>query len=306
MENNNQEFLKKYNELINQLIEFFPNKETLDNSLDESKIINLGNEFYNIIHDNKIYKRYLLERKNKLFQIEKKLLIPDAHIHKLLNSLDIDNQSIVWEYLQLFYIILDKEDDKSYVNKLANAITKSHNKNSSSNSTNITADDILNDIKSSISNTQDGGNIINNILETSQKIAGKYKDKLASGEITFKDMIGSLKNSAGIDNNVSEMLDKMVDKDGNLNMDEVLNNDVMKNVPGMDNIQGLLGGIMGGDSSKNDNLFSNIMGSMFKGNNTSNEPVSELTEEQIKELNDFYSNMDTNELSKIMSNLENK
>jgi hypothetical protein len=290
----NKDFLDKYNELMKQLIELFPNKETLVNLPNENKIIELGNDFYDKISNNKIYRRYLLERKNKLFQIEKKLILNNTHMHKLLNSLDNTNQSIVWEYLQLFYILLDK-NDSNYVSKLAKSIADNRNKSSSYNTT---ADDILNDIKSSIVDAQNGGNIFNSILETSQKIAGKYKDKLASGEITFKDMMGSLKNSAGLDENTSEMLDKMMDEDGNLKMEEVLNNEAMKNMPGMENMQGLLSGMMG-----NSNMFGNLMGSIFKDNQ---QEVPELTEDQMKEINEFYSSMDMNELSKVMGNLEKK
>lgn len=277
-------FIEKYLEFIEQLVIFFPDKNGINDffskiKLDNDYIINIGKKYYDIINKEKIYKRYLLEKKNKLFVLEKNLILPENNFKNLINSLDQENQNIIWEYLQVFYLLLDTSDDK-YKNKL---IKSMNNKN------NNLADDIFNDIKNTINpNNIDPNNLdFGNIFGKAMELAGKYGDKFESGQVTFNDMLNTVKKAGGDNEQINNLFNGLMDEKGNLNINNIMNNSEMGDLGNM--VSGLMGG----------GLFDNLL-----GNTKKNEPVKELSEKEKQELVDYYSKLDMDELTNIMKNVE--
>jgi hypothetical protein len=368
MSNINQ-FKDKYVEFLNQLKMLLPTRkqkfEELINKCEKGDALigKIAGKYYSKISSNITMKRQLLERRDKLFTVEKKLIIPDANMRKILKHCDEKNKDIVWEYLQLFYVILNNQSDSSnntkecieYSNKLIKSIHENRNKDYDKIKQDNEADKIIKDITNTFTKTMEksgngagpsGTNFMKDMFDTSKLIADKYKDKLESGEVTLNDMMGSLKNMVGDNPEMSQMMDGLVGNDGNLNMENLLNN--AKNIPGVGNMMegllknmsgdgdgeglnlgNILGNLAGGDGDSplagmtnmagmagllgGDNPLGNMAGmadllgggsmdglfdTLLGGNKK--EPTEELTEEQVKQMEEFYSKMSTEELAKLM------
>jgi hypothetical protein len=124
---------------------------------------------------------------------------------------------------------------------------------------------ILDDIKG---NLKESGKDMNALLENTKKLGQKYQDKIQSGELKMEDMMGSL---MGVLKNPNQLMETM--KDFNLS--------------DLPDPTDMLGTLMGGSVDIN-NIMSSVMGKNKMRDPSDNIP---LTEEQLKELEDFYSSL---------------
>lgn len=124
---------------------------------------------------------------------------------------------------------------------------------------------ILDEIKTSI---KDSGKNVNNLLENTKKLGQKYQDKIKSGELSVEEMMGSL---MGVLKDPNSLMNTMKDMD-------------LSDLPDPNE---MLGSLMGGSFDIN-GILGQVMGNKPTVDPSANIP---LTEEQLKELEEFYSSL---------------
>lgn len=127
--------------------------------------------------------------------------------------------------------------------------------------------DILKDIKD---NLKDSGKDVVGLLERTKEMGMKYQDKIKSGELSVEDMMGSL---MGVLKNPNALINTMQDLDLNSLPDP----------------KEMLGSLMGAGAVDVDGIMSQVLNGF--GDVKKEEDKTPLTEEQIKELEEFYSNL---------------
>lgn len=231
----------------------------------------------------------------------------------------------VWEYLHIMYLLLEngmeepnneilvalvnkldkKTDDFSFDNcmkevqkvmgngfdmtKLLENIGGMDEFNNVNQNTDLLRD-IVEDTKEILNKE---GDVVDNLVDSIKNLTGKYYNKVQSGEITQNDVIGNL---MGLMNNPGEikkmvegiditklpdpekLMNKMMADMGNLGLPL---DQMMKGLP----IADMMKGIMDGNDSGFDP--SKLLGKLM-GESVSEEP---LTEEQLKEMEEYYSKM---------------
>ena len=286
-----EELRKKYNEILNFIISETNDKKikSFKESYSNEDLQDIVLKFCNILEaDVKIFKLFL-NRNSKSFRNKTNLIIiPDLNIKPYL----LDEKSYLWECIQLLYAINRTGDEKykNNVNKIIETIEKynlAETKTCSNNVDNMVmdiADTLRNNMVSASKETQKV-NPIENMIKTSQMISKKYGNRLKNGQISMNDMFESLGRMMG-------EIDKKTSNDDELKkveMDDIPNAEEMMNELGIDT-KGF-----------------NPMDMISKMLNQKKEK-EELTDEQIKEMEEFYSNVSTKDLlSEIQSNdtLEN-
>ena len=222
----------------------------------------------------------------------------------------------------------NQQDNKDNQQDDINIFDNTKNTNNE-NKNNTDADDMMKDIteslkKSFVDNNENGQKInpIENIIKISQTIGEKYKNKIEKGDLTLNDMMGSLQNiMKNMDitddeklNNLSEsdfksdpLINQLMSKgvgnmvndlkNGNLDsirriMKEVNPEKILGSMPGLSGLSGKLGSILGKNEKEKDAKdFKDVP----------------LTEEQLKELEEFYQKIETvknNENQEINNNVE--
>jgi hypothetical protein len=286
-----EELRKKYDEILNFIILETDDKKIkyFKESYSNEDLQDIVLKFCNILEaDVKIFKLFL-NRNSKSFRNKTNLIIiPDLNIKPYL----LDEKSYLWECIQLLYAINRTGDEKykNNVNKIIETIEKynlAETKTCSNNVDNMVmdiADTLRNNMVSASKETQKV-NPIENMIKTSQMISKKYGNRLKNGQISMNDMFESLGRMMG-------EIDKKTSNDDELKkveMDDIPNAEEMMNELGIDT-KGF-----------------NPMDMISKMLNQKKEK-EELTDEQIKEMEEFYSNVSTKDLlSEIQSNdtLEN-
>ena len=286
-----EELRKKYNEILNFIISETNDKKikSFKESYSNEYLQDIVLKFCNILEaDVKIFKLFL-NRNSKSFRNKTNLIIiPDLNIKPYL----LDEKSYLWECIQLLYAINRTGDEKykNNVNKIIETIEKynlAETKTCSNNVDNMVmdiADTLRNNMVSASKETQKV-NPIENMIKTSQMISEKYGNRLKNGQISMNDMFESLGRMMG-------EIDKKTSNDDELKkveMDDIPNAEEMMNELGIDT-KGF-----------------NPMDMISKMLNQKKEK-EELTDEQIKEMEEFYSNVSTKDLlSEMQSNdtLEN-
>ena len=286
-----EELRKKYDEILNFIILETDDKKIkyFKESYSNEDLQDIVLKFCNILEaDVKIFKLFL-NRNSKSFRNKTNLIIiPDLNIKPYL----LDEKSYLWECIQLLYAINRTGDEKykNNVNKIIETIEKynlAETKTCSNNVDNMVmdiADTLRNNMVSASKETQKV-NPIENMIKTSQMISEKYGNRLKNGQISMNDMFESLGRMMG-------EIDKKTSNDDELKkveMDDIPNAEEMMNELGIDT-KGF-----------------NPMDMISKMLNQKKEK-EELTDEQIKEMEEFYSNVSTKDLlSEMQSNdtLEN-
>jgi hypothetical protein len=302
--------------------------ELLEN---KDHITTLTTSYIGRINSKERYKRQLLERNIKLFykgNHEKSLVvIPNIGMKSVLSKISASDEKEVWGYLQLFYIILEPltPSSKKYIKILIDSIEKQdrigeitdgpeqeqinerkevQEQLESCKSGNELVDNMVHDIANVFQNNFETSNEQTNpmgaIFNTLSVISDKYTDKMKSGQITLSDMLSSLvklnntiKDPSDGDEkgaDLSPILEKMMksEKEGKeIDPNELLNDLATGSGIDMGEIMGLLGSGIGSGSGSG-----SLLSSIFGGDNSnSNVPAVPLTEEQIKEMEQFYASM---------------
>lgn len=185
-------------------------------------------------------------------------------------------------------------EQKEQMNTMINAL-----KNPSNDSNTITKQ-ILTDIKEHcIINCEENGNVdsknfVEQILKAGSSMSEVYGKKLKNKEISITDILGMISN---ITEDNGEIMNELSDLTETLHLDKVDLNSVMKEFTEQLNNGELKGKIppeivktlteLNGDNLKNMDL-NKLLNSMLSSNT---ETPKDLTAEQEKELEDFYSNL---------------
>jgi len=259
------------------------------------------NKFIEVINENEKYKKYLLNENKKLFAMNKELGLVDFPFKNVYKKMSNETKTNFWEFLQIIYVLANKDNDNMDYNiKLLNKLEKSTIQDEVVEEDDLElnlADKMIRDIAESFDSAKTKGNskdaAINNIIQTSQAIGEKYRKDLESGNLSFGDMINSFQKLA-------EQLDEDDDDDEEEydssllpTPDELLE----KLIPGgfegeqmksmFKNMESMLSGAQGGKDGQLNPL--SMMGSLFGGNNANAKKQSDaLTEEQLKELEEYY------------------
>ena len=287
-----EELRKKYDEILNFIIKKNDKIKSFKDSYSNDDLQDIILKFCNILEaDIKIFKLFL-NRNPRVFRNKTNLvIIPDLNIKSYLS----DEKSYLWECIQLLYAIYRTGDDKykTNVNKIISIIEKYNLAESEkynldeSEKCNNNVDNMVMDIADTLRNNMVNAskesqkvNPIENMIKTSEMISKKYGNRLKNGEISMNDMFESL-------GRMMSEIDKKTSNDNELKkveMDEIPNPENMMNELGIDTKD------------------FNPMDMISKMLNQKKEK-EELTEEQIKEMEEFYSNVSTKDLlSDIKSN----
>ena len=272
------EIKNKFIELIDQILIINDNDQITQfkQNIDDTQILNIIETFCNKIDKNYDIFKLLLKKNYKLFNNKNGITLIDNFNLKVF--LEKNKNNDIWESIQLLYAINRAGNDncKQKVDKLIATI---ENKNMSKQ---INTDDMIldiaktlrNNIVKSSKNNNNKVNPIENMLKTSEDISKKYSEKLKNNNININDMFNSLSR-------VMNQIDQ-----------ETTNDDELKNVD-MDELTDPKKMIsdLGIDIPENFNPLDII--NQFMNNNKNN---TKLSSKQIKEMEDFYSNINTDDI----------
>ena len=295
------ELVSKYKEFITFLKNYVSSEkktqlEEIEN-LSEKDTIERINNFVSLINEDRKYQNHLLNENKKLFIMNKDIFLTNFPLKNVYKKFSDDIKTSFWEFLQIIYILANKDSDNMEYNiKLLNKLEKSTQDDNSKTDEEDDKDDLelnladkmIRDIAESfdgVKNVSSKDGAINKIIETSQSIGEKYKKDLESGKLNFMDMMSSFQKLAEtLDEDDDEELDQL---DSTLmpSADELLEKMIpggfegeqMKNM--FKNMENML--------SSKDNPLS-MMGNLFGMNKNKKEQVDSLTEEQIRELEEYY------------------
>jgi hypothetical protein len=337
--NKNEELRKKYNEILDIVIDNIEDNTKLmifkESYTDEDLDSIISKFCKDLESDNKFFKLFI-NRSSRLFGNKLSLKIIPSHSIKSL----LDKNSYLWECVQLIYAIYRTNDEKykkkvdeiiqsvemnnlnskpevsdsekpDFNNLLKSAellqknlmnnsdgmpdfnnLLKSVNLNNESNNNNDEdlsedkkvkkneADNLIMDIAGTlrdniVNSSKNNGKVnpIENMIETSKLISEKYSDKIQSGNFSMNEMFESL-------GRMMDDIDKKTSEDTELQEIEIENdlnpNDIMKDL-----------GINTNDFNPMD-MISSLLNKKKENN--------ELTPEQIKEMEEFYASINTEDL----------
>lgn len=216
--------------------------DNIDTLSDEEKV-NCGNSLVKMLLEDKHFELFI-SNKIKLFShkeqetknISESLFGEKLSLKKILNNQNDEIKTIIWTYLQTFYLLLqlsylESNDNNVLLNtdriKQLNTLIKLDINGNNNNikpiiesqikkiiGSNINSEtsNMINDIVSSFDNilqNSDSKNPFGGIFDISQKISDKYSDKINKGDIEIDKIMSS------ISTNIPGM-DKIMDKLGNM------------------------------------------------------------------------------------------
>ena len=274
----NIEIKNKFIELIDQIL-IIKNDDQITQfkeNIDDTQILNIIESFCNKIDKNNDIFKLLLKKNYKLFNNKNGIILIDNFNLKVFLEKNKNNE--IWESIQLLYAINRAGNDKckQKVDKIITSI-ENYKTSNSLNTDNMILDiakTLRNNIVDSSKNNNNKVNPIENMLKTSEDISKKYAEKLKNNNININDMFNSLSrvmNQIDLDTNNDDELK-------NVDMDEF--NDPKKMISDL-----------GIDIPENFNPLDII--NQFMDNNKNN---TKLTSKQIKEMEDFYSNINTDDI----------
>lgn len=188
-------------------------------------------EFFDIFIESKI--KLFSHKEEETKNLSETLFGEELSLKKIFNNRDDNNKNVLWHYLHLMYLMVEsaqKKQNKEKIKKITKLIEsneeqfkKSQVKLNQQNSTknmkdpktmiremfnvdvNEETNDMLTDIVKSFESTLSAGggigaNPFSGLMDISQKISTKYKDKINNGEIELnKLMEGIQKNVPGME-----------------------------------------------------------------------------------------------------------
>lgn len=220
----NNDFINKlYNENVNQRLERI---KKFNNSINDTTLFN-----------------YLLKKKIKLFSNKEKntkivsesIFGSEITLKKIFNNQDEDVKLLFWNDLVNLLIsyneyILNENDNDLIQNLIIDKINKLKENNNNkkqflnpkeglnkilnTDNLNETTNDMINDIFGTFENSLNdpNSNPFANIMNISQTISEKYKNKIENGEINLDNILKNMTSLPGMENmgNVVEMLSKQI------------------------------------------------------------------------------------------------
>jgi hypothetical protein len=270
--------------LFKELNEFTNNKEITE-------------LIWDYIHSVYLFYEYALLEPNKeiLTALVKKIKIEnDNDDNNLLTSNDgnnYDDNEDKEEDTDIFNKIKDKKEFKMF-NDVFNSITKNMDVDPSVANTDF-INNIMDDIKTNINNS-DG---VDDLFNSTKNIGEKYKNMYNDGKINMNDLMSSMmkimSNPQDISKTIKDInVKKIPDMSSIMNklVTEVQSSDDIKNMMNSDMLKNI-----NFDPSKKDfnpmDIISNMMSGASASTTTSSTDESPLTNEQITEMENFYSNL---------------
>jgi hypothetical protein len=247
---------------------------------------------WDYIHSVYLLHEYALPEPNKeiLSALIKKINIEsDGENNNSLTVIDGNKYEDDTNEEDIFEKIKDKKEFKMF-NDVFGSITKNMDIDPSKANTSF-INDIMDDIKTNINNSEG----VDDLFNSTKTIGEKYKTMFDDGKISMNDLMSSMMNIMSNPKNISETIKeidvkKLPDMNSIVNklVTEVKSNDDIKNMMNSDMLKN-----MNFDPNNKDfnpmDIISNMMGGM--SNNGSSVSDSPLTNEQITEMENFYSNL---------------
>lgn len=295
--NNFTEFKKKYSELI-LLIVKESNEDKLKTYIENVSDIDLKlliDNFCNHIESDKKIKKSFLQRNERIFSEKNNLkIIPSFNLKSFL--IKSENKDYIWECIHLCYALYRTGNikNKDFIEKIIHSIEEGSLSGGNSQEiieveSNGTAklDNMIMDIADTLRNNlvsdsknDSKVNPIENMIKTSQMISERYSKDIKSGKISMNDMFSSL----------GRMMGEIDKKTSN---DEELKNIDVSEMPKPEELLKDFG--INPEDSAGMNPMS-MLSSLF--NNKNNESANNnLSEEQLKEMEEFYSKLGTSDIN---------
>ena len=249
---------------------------------DEEKTILL----WDYIHSVYLLHEYALPEPNKeiLSALVKNINIEDDNNQTLIVS---EKNESLDEDEDIFDKLKEKKEFKMF-NDIFQTIIKNMDIDTSNTNTTF-VNDILDDIKTNINNS-DG---VDDLFNSTKNIGEKYKNMFEDGKITMNDLVSGMMGIMSNPKNIKESIkDINVNKLPNMNSimnklaSEVGNSEEIKKMVNSDVLKNMT-------SNKDFNpmdIISNLMSNSSDDNKEKNDDNS-LTKEQIAEMEDFYSKL---------------
>jgi hypothetical protein len=294
--------------LFKELNEFADNKEIIELIWDYIHSVYLLYE-YALLEPNKEILTALIQKINVENEAENKNTLTTIEGN---NYEDVDEE----EEEDIFNKIKDKKEFKMF-NDVFNSITKNMDVDPSTANTDF-INDIMDDIKTNINNS-DG---VDDLFNSTKNIGEKYKNMFNDGKINMNDLMSSMMKIMSNPQNISKTIKdinvkKIPDMNSIMNklVTEAQSSDEIKNMMNSDDIKNIMKSDMlknmnfdpnnkdfnPMDMLKNMNLDPNkkdfnpmdIISNMMNGssNNNSDNNDAPLTNEQLSEMENFYSNL---------------
>jgi hypothetical protein len=316
---NFEDIRNKYLELVDFLVKYFPDKnkdlakELLTDEIIKQQVV----LFVNSVNAKSKYQNMLVDRNVNMFHKTGHLnyipFFPTVNIKKFLLGDDKYVQHIIWESLQIIYLLAENGKNEKWHELLLFKI-----ENTECPPVSALPDDkkqeALNNMVSDITDIfknigeQGNGNMMDNLMKTASGIAEKYNGDLSSQDLDINKIIKAVSKAFGQDENemsslitenpmiqsllkggsVEDMMKGMKDMIG-MDPTEMLKNPEMGKIMGqaLGGLGGDVGGL-GGSSNMVGSLLSGAMGMLSGKEETKN--TTDLTEEQMRELEEFFKN----------------
>jgi hypothetical protein len=260
--------------LFNELKEFENNQEITE-------------LIWDYIHSVYLLHEYALPEPNKeiLSVLIKKINVESEDNNS--NSLTIIDKNNDED--DMFEKIKDKKEFKMF-NDILGSITKNMDIDHSKANTSF-INDIMDDIKTNINNSEG----VDDLFNSTKNISEKYKNMFDDGKINMNDLMSSMMNIMSNPKNITQTIKeidvkKLPDMNSIMNklVTEVNSNDEIKNMMNSDMLKN-----MNFDPNNKDFNPMDIISNMLSGvsNNATDVTESPLTDEQITEMENFYSNL---------------
>lgn len=284
MENNNDLVIKyiEFIKLINN-----KNDNLIDIINDEESIKSKTNKYYTDINSNSKFKKYLIDRKIKLFYSDNVKLFDNINIRKIIEKVDEITENKIWTYLQLFYILNDDKNGNTTL-KLIEQIEEDLHDNKSDKLIN----DIIESIKELFSNLNENENPLEKIISLSNDLSNKYSKDIEEGNITIEEL------TACITNYVKENGMNFGDFSNlDLSKDKIL--DMFKNILSEEQLESIM-------NLSNLNFADNIPFDLFSGdlfknliNNNIKKEINDkpLEEDELSKMEKYFKNISTDDIS---------
>jgi hypothetical protein len=246
---------------------------------------------WDYIHSVYLLHEYALPEPNKeiLSALIKKINVESENNNSLVVINDNKFNNDINEE-DIFENIKEKKEFKMF-NNVLESITKNMNIDTSSANTSF-INDIMDDIKTNINNS-DG---VDDLFNSTKNISEKYKNLFDDGKITMNDLMSGMINIISKPQNITDTIkdinvNKLPDMSSIMNKlaSEVNTNDDLKNMMNTDMLKNMNFNSNNKEFNPMD-IISNMMGGM-NNNATASKDVAPLTDDQLIEMENFYSNL---------------
>jgi hypothetical protein len=246
---------------------------------------------WDYIHSVYLLHEYALPEPNKeiLSALIKKINV-DNENNNSLAVIDENNDDINED--NIFEQLKEKKEFKMF-NDILESITKNMDIDTSKANTSF-INDIMDDIKTNINNSEG----VDDLFNSTKNIGEKYKNMFEDGKITMNDLMSGMMNIISNPKNITESIKdidvkKLPDMNSIMNKlaTEVNSNDEIKNMMNSDMFKNMKFDPNNKDFNPMD-IISNMMSGMSSSDtNCVAQNDSPLTNEQIAEMENFYSNL---------------